>query len=176
MYRFSAAQIKQRLCEVDRACQSEVESLRNVEAAFSAEHESESARLSEERSHLAEERSSFHQQELSLDSAVYSAQIESLAEGSMGATGVARDAAANQFADDFGIPSGLVARLAEAVEIDRVRVPDSPICLSSRPGLDTMARDSPGLANHIYMMCIQNLAHRVQHVSNRILEKRSLPV
>lgn len=46
----------------------------------------------------------------------------------------------------------------------------------SRPGLDTMARDSPGLANHIYMMCIQNLAHRVQHVSNRILEKRSLPV
>ena len=37
--------------EVDRACQSEVESLRTVEAALSAEHESESARLSEERSH-----------------------------------------------------------------------------------------------------------------------------
>ena len=41
--------------EVDRACQSEVESLRTVEAVLSAEHESESARLSEERTHLAEE-------------------------------------------------------------------------------------------------------------------------
>ena len=109
---------------IDRACasevevmSSEVESLRSREMELSAVHESEAARLSEERSHLEVERSLFHQQELSLDSAVYNAQIASLSEDAMAATGVARDAAESLCASQYGIPCGLVPRLVEAAEV-----------------------------------------------------------
>ena len=57
-------------------------------------------------------------------------------------------------------------------------------CVSDRAVLFSLSRDSweellrsqPALANHILHLVVRYLAHRVQHVSNRVLESRSLPV
>lgn len=57
-------------------------------------------------------------------------------------------------------------------------------CVSDRAVLFSLSRESweellksqPGLANHILHLVVRYLAHRVQHVSNRVLESRSLPV
>jgi len=46
----------------------------------------------------------------------------------------------------------------------------------SREQWDNMLKTKPGLANHICLLVVRYLAHRVQHVSNRVLESRSLPV
>jgi SulP family sulfate permease len=57
-------------------------------------------------------------------------------------------------------------------------------CVSDRAVLFSLSRESwedllktqPALANHILHLVVRYLAHRVQHVSNRVLESRSLPV
>jgi len=57
-------------------------------------------------------------------------------------------------------------------------------CVSDRAVLFSLSRESweellkcqPSLANHILLLVVRYLAHRVQHVSNRVLESRSLPV
>ena len=57
-------------------------------------------------------------------------------------------------------------------------------CVSDRAVLFSLSRESwedllktqPALANHILHVVVRYLAYRVQHVSNRVLESRSLPV
>ena len=46
----------------------------------------------------------------------------------------------------------------------------------SRESWEELLRSQPALANHILHLVVRYLAHRVQHVSNRVLESRSLPV
>ena len=41
---------------------------------------------------------------------------------------------------------------------------------------ETMARENPRLAREIDMIVVRYLTHRIQHVSNHILDRRSLPV
>lgn len=46
----------------------------------------------------------------------------------------------------------------------------------SRENWEELLKSQPALANHILHLVVRYLAHRVQHVSNRVLESRSLPV
>ena len=46
----------------------------------------------------------------------------------------------------------------------------------SRASYEDLVRTSPTVARYIDLICIKYLAHRVQHVSNRIFETRCLPI
>ena len=46
----------------------------------------------------------------------------------------------------------------------------------SRASYEELVRTSPNVARYIDLTCVKYLAHRVQHVSNRIFETRCLPI
>ena len=54
---------------------------------------------------------------------------------------------------------------------------DSAIVYSmSRQAFETLVQTQPRIARYLDLICIKFLAHRLQHVSNRIFETRCLPI
>jgi len=80
------------------------------------------------------------------------------------------------------IPTGaMLGELGLVKGIDRLNtvqcVSDGAVLYSlDREDWDVLKRDNPRIARFIDMIVIRYLAHRVQHVSNRIFETRCLPV